>query len=371
MRRVRRRRLADLEFGQKFLFRGVAPVMDWRSRESRVSTTAVINRSTAAGAGDRRLRRSAGRLRLYTIVAAASFIAYILHRLTSGGISTAFAVIGLGACGWAWLVTRALFEPPTAREAWWPRIVVGAVAVSSGLAVLAPSGSTAERVADNVYALGGSASLLLAFVEPFNRYSRDMPASEKRFRLAFLTIYAGLVAASMLGLWAASGGPEDSARDNLIKIACAIVGLVAVVAAAGFRLGHPLTEPAPVRRAATAEDARLAERLTRLVQEEAIDSEPDLRIADLAARLGEPEYRVSQSISAALGFANFNRWINHHRIERARAALADPADNRPILVIAFDCGFGSIGPFNRAFRDQVGITPRAYRSATKASNAAA
>lgn len=355
-------RLADLEFGQKFLFRGVAPVMNWPSREDRMSTTVTIGRSTATGTGD---RRSTGRLRLYAAIAAGSFASYILHRLTSGGVSTGFAVFGLGACGWAWLLTRALFEPATVREAWWPRIVVGIVAVSSALAVLAPSGSVAERVADNIYALSGSAALLLTFVEPFNRYSRDMASGEKRFRLAFLGIYALLVAASMLGLWAASGSPEDALRDNLIKISCAVVGLGAAMAAVGFRLGHPLTEPVAVRRAPTTEDSRLAERLMRLLREEGIDREPDLRIADVAARLGEPEYRVSQCISAALEFPNFNRLINHHRIERARTALADPADERSILVIAFDCGFGSIGPFNRAFREQVGTTPRAYRSAAR------
>jgi AraC-like DNA-binding protein len=333
-----------------------------------MSTTATIGRSAATGTND---RRSTDRLRLYTAIAAASFVSYILHRLSTGEVSTAFAVVGLGACGWSWLVTRALFEPPTVREAWWPRIVVGIVAASSALAVLAPSGSTAERVSDNVYALSGSAALLLAFVEPFNRYSRDMPSGEKRFRLVFLTLYAVLVAASMLGLWAASGSPEDAVLDNLIKIGCAVVGLVAAMAAVGFRLTHPLIEPVATRRPPTAQDARLAERLMRLLRDEGIDSEPDLRIADVAARLGEPEYRVSQCISAALGFPNFNRLINHHRIERARAALADPTDGRSILVIAFDCGFGSIGPFNRAFRDQVGTTPRAYRSATKASNAAA
>ncbi len=107
--------------------------------------------------------------------------------------------------------------------------------------------------------------------------------------------------------------------------------------------------------------------MRELLQADAIDSEPDLRIGDVAARLGEPEYRVSQCISAALGFANFNRLINHHRVERAKARLADPTETGSILEIAFDCGFGSIGPFNRAFKDQVGSTPRAFRRAAARS----
>ncbi|WP_426039109.1 helix-turn-helix domain-containing protein [Brevundimonas sp. DC300-4] len=327
-------------------------------------TTTPFSSSTAMGASEQGPGRSPGRLRVYAAVAAGSFVSYILHRLTTGDVSTAFAVFGLGACGWAWLLTRALFDSST-RDAWWPRIVVLFVAVSAAVAVLAPSGGAASRVAGNLYAMSGSAALLLTFVEPFHLYRRDLPAGEKRFRLAFLGTYAVLVGASVLGLWASGDGPDDALRDNLIKAACAVVGLGAAMAAVWFRLRHPLAEPvvSPIRRATTEEDRRLADRLVRLLQTEAIDSAPDLRIGDVAARLGEPEYRVSQCISAALGFANFNRLINHHRVERAKARLADPAETGSILEIAFDCGFGSIGPFNRAFKDQVGTTPRAFRRA--------
>ena len=313
--------------------------------------------------------RSPNRLRAYAVIAAASFVSYILARVTDDGWATAFSAFGVGACGWAWLLTRALFDPAP-RDAWWARIVGLIVAIAGAAAVFAPDGGLTGRVADNVYAISGSATLLLTFVEPFNRYRPDLPSAEKRFRLAFLAVFTVLVAVSMPGFWASSGSAADAVRDDWIKGASALAGLITAGAAVAFRLRHPLPTGA-VRRAATSEDTALAARLTRLLKDEAIDREPELRIGDVAARLNEPEYRVSQCISAALGFANFNRWINHHRIERAREALADPEDDRPILVIAFDCGFGSIGPFNRAFREQVGTTPRAYRSATKASNAAA
>jgi AraC-like DNA-binding protein len=32
-----------------------------------------------------------------------------------------------------------------------------------------------------------------------------------------------------------------------------------------------------------------------------------------------------------------------------------------VASIAFDLGFGSLGPFNRAFRDETGLTPTEYR----------
>jgi AraC-like DNA-binding protein len=33
----------------------------------------------------------------------------------------------------------------------------------------------------------------------------------------------------------------------------------------------------------------------------------------------------------------------------------------PILTVALDAGFGSIGPFNRAFKAHTGLTPSEYR----------
>jgi AraC-like DNA-binding protein len=46
-----------------------------------------------------------------------------------------------------------------------------------------------------------------------------------------------------------------------------------------------------------------------------------------------------------------------------KSALADPTQKEvPILTIALDAGFGSLGPFNRAFRDVEGMTPSEYRA---------
>src|SRR5262249_27642144 len=56
-------------------------------------------------------------------------------------------------------------------------------------------------------------------------------------------------------------------------------------------------------------------------------------------------------------------FVNGYRISWAKAALADPANGRlPILTIAYDAGFASLAPFNRAFRAEVGQSPRDYRA---------
>jgi len=54
----------------------------------------------------------------------------------------------------------------------------------------------------------------------------------------------------------------------------------------------------------------------------------------------------------------------HQYILRARlreAALQILTRRQPILDLAFDCGFGDVSNFNRAFRAEFGMSPRAFR----------
>ncbi|NBW06639.1 MAG: AraC family transcriptional regulator [Caulobacteraceae bacterium] len=318
-------------------------------------------------AGTRGPWRAPGRLTAYGIAMAVSFACYAVGHVLNGAggpAGTLLDMVGLGACGWAWLIARALFDPAK-QDAWWPRIVVLVLVVSGALTVLTLP-TSARRIAENTYALTGSAALLLTFFEPFHRYRRDLSAVEKRFRLTFVVVYAALVAVSILAPHGSAVTAAEAYRLDLINSGCAMGGLVTGAAAIVWRLRHPLAEPMrPARRAPTAEDQDLAARILRLLREDRIHAEPNLKVADVAARLGQPEYRVSQCVTGVLGFENFNRMINHHRIEQAKAMLRDPA-RRPILDIAFDCGFGSVGPFNRAFKAEVGVTPRAFRASAVA-----
>jgi AraC-like DNA-binding protein len=89
-----------------------------------------------------------------------------------------------------------------------------------------------------------------------------------------------------------------------------------------------------------------------------------LTIARLAAQLDEQEYRLRRAINGTLGHRNFAAFLNGYRLAEVKAALADPAQRDvPIITIALDAGFGSLGPFNRAFRETEGMTPSEYRQA--------
>ena len=119
------------------------------------------------------------------------------------------------------------------------------------------------------------------------------------------------------------------------------------------------TSTADVR--AEAADRVLAGRLNELMADGAWRRE-GLTIGALAKELGEPEYRLRRLINQRLGHRNFADFVNGFRIEAAKARLGDPTEARTtVAAIAFDLGYGSLGPFNRAFRAATGATPTEWR----------
>jgi AraC-like DNA-binding protein len=303
-------------------------------------------------------------IHLYFALFSGSVALFCLRSLMggAGGLAADFLVIaGCATCGWSWLLTRALFQ----REAPafpWP---LGLVLVMIGLiAVLrwSPAGPM-QQMGGNVVELISSTALLLALVEPVLGLRRDMTIAERRFRLVFVGAYATIMGIGVIWL---SGAPEGSWAaqwSDQVKMACAVAGLLGAGLAVWYRGRHPLEDALKPRRAVTEEDRVLGERIRRLMTDERVYTQASLKVADLARRVGEAEYRVTQCITGALGFANFNQMVNQFRIEEARRMLSDPrCDHLPVLTIALDCGFGSIGPFNRAFKAQFETTPTAFRN---------
>ncbi|MGF6418919.1 AraC-like DNA-binding protein [Stenotrophomonas sp. AN71] len=135
----------------------------------------------------------------------------------------------------------------------------------------------------------------------------------------------------------------------------------------------PESAPASPDVAPAGDDARFADveaRLSQLMTEHQLYREPALTIGQLAKRSGYPEYLVSAVINRRFG-ENFWEYINRQRIEAAVAHLADGADTRTILDIAYACGFTSKSTFNAAFKRQLGETPSAFRKHPVREGAAA
>lgn len=122
--------------------------------------------------------------------------------------------------------------------------------------------------------------------------------------------------------------------------------------------------PAPSPSLPESGDELLLQRLHQLMEGQKLYREPDLSVGSLAQRVGVPEYLLRRLIHERLGHRNFAAFVNELRLREVAERLADAQlARRPILTLALEAGFGSIGPFNRAFRDRYGVTPTAYRAA--------
>ena len=86
-------------------------------------------------------------------------------------------------------------------------------------------------------------------------------------------------------------------------------------------------------------------------------------VKGLAEHLQVPEYRVRQSIVQTLGHHHFSAFVNSYRLDEVATRLRSPRDaGVAITTLALDAGFGSLGPFNRAFRERFGRTPTEFRA---------
>lgn len=83
-----------------------------------------------------------------------------------------------------------------------------------------------------------------------------------------------------------------------------------------------------------------------------------LKQSNVASALHISESYLSHVFSAKMEI-NFCRYLNILRTGEACRLLTE--GNNSITEIAYDCGFSSLRSFNRAFFDQMGMTPREYK----------
>lgn len=125
--------------------------------------------------------------------------------------------------------------------------------------------------------------------------------------------------------------------------------------------GKAALDPAPAPALDRAAKADL-ERLQNLMSRDEVWKEEGLTIASLALRAAMPETQLRRLINDCLGYRNFPSYVNAHRIAAAKSRLADPNGARvSISTIAYETGFASLGPFNRAFKEEAGVSPSEWR----------
>ncbi|MEO1475561.1 MAG: AraC family transcriptional regulator [Pseudomonadota bacterium] len=293
--------------------------------------------------------------------------------IDGGPVSALLVLLGGATCGWSWLFGRALFSPPSAYSPRWPLVIVGLLVATTAFLQLIGAGVTetglvadAVRMAANINDLASSTVLMLVLIEALGVNLAAFSDKERRFRVVFSATYAVMVAIAVLWVGGAGEGSLAARLGDDIRAFASLFAVLGATACLYYRERNPLPKvegkPRQKRVVPSDEEAALGDRILGLMRERAVFADPDLKVADLARQLNAQDYKVTRAITGPLGFSNFNQMVNHFRIERAKQMLRDPSfDDQSILSIAMECGFGSIGPFNRAFKSAVETTPGRFR----------
>ena len=117
-------------------------------------------------------------------------------------------------------------------------------------------------------------------------------------------------------------------------------------------------------RVGTAQDPRLLRRLLRAKDRMDQASHEEWPIARLASVSGVSEAHFARSFKQAFGLPP-HRYLLTRRIERATALLRDT--DLPIIEVAYETGWNSLGTFGRIFRDITGKSPGEFREADQAA----
>ena len=285
-----------------------------------------------------------------------------------------------------WLWARAAFDDDFVPRPWhgvlWTAVAVAQWLDASGITRSAALELAIERTLSLTF-LGLA---LLAVAQTLLTWRADLVEGRRRLRLVVLI---GASAQIVLNSYLSFLQQPSIPTFSMASVANAFVLFMLVGLSAwnlletGTRDGSillPATGDAASGARAMASDNRgkpaaiepvLLRRLEQLMTVERAYRREGLTIGTLAAELGVPEYRLRQLINEGLGHRNFNAFLNRYRIDEARGALADPAQEQvPILTIALDAGFQSVGPFNRAFKAATGLTPSEFRRQAELEQAA-
>jgi AraC-like DNA-binding protein len=271
------------------------------------------------------------------------------------GTARPFFVLGatLAPVAFCWAVLEILFDD--IRDKW----------VWLLLAALTAIAATFSRFIPELGLLRGLLVLLLylgLLVLAVKTGPDDLVEKRRRFRQWFVACMALLgVIISIVEI-----GFEDAALPAFIYPLQAITFLVlSIIFGLWFFTLSPEIWPASRESKlsnATLRDNPIVAKLMAVMDAGAWREE-GLTVGGLASQLGIPEHKLRATINQDLKFRNFSAFINGHRIAAAKRALDDPDQmGKTILEIAYDIGFSSLGPFNKAFRAQTGVSPREYRA---------
>ena len=278
-----------------------------------------------------------------------------------------------------WLFTRAAFDDFFRLAPW--HVLLWLALVICPVASLFGADFATSRPVEVALRVGPVALALLALAQTVKDWRGDLVEGRRKLRffiIAVVVLHSVISAAVDLSLGA------DRVPAGLHMLNAAALALIAAVVAVALLQADldgmfpaPAAAPAQPTTAPSRQeepldepvDSALLAELERLMTVERLYRQEGLTIGVLAAKLGLPERQLRRTINRGLGFRNFNEYLNRRRLADAKQALTDPSQAEvPILTIALDSGFQSLGPFNRAFKTDTGMTPTEFRRSMAGNN---
>ncbi len=282
--------------------------------------------------------------------------------------------LGAGATpGLFWLFARAWFNDERQVSIVSALLVGLSIVNTLVMQITFSSGGTVNLIAAGLFRAAMLGFAAAALWEVWRSREGDLVERRRRIRPVLVCVIAlYVIVIALVEVTGPRGMPPGSLKQ--VVASASLLGVFGMVAAL-LRMRQtdlfgaaPASAPAVKPTLGPQEDA-LAARLLALMEAEKPHRDETLSIARLAALLGEQEYRLRRTINGQLGHRNFSSFLNGYRLAEVKAALADPAQKEvPIITIALDAGFGSLGPFNRAFREAEDMTPSEFRARTLADS---
>ena len=143
-------------------------------------------------------------------------------------------------------------------------------------------------------------------------------------------------------------------------IVLGIVLLAVSLVAYKFYRSYKSHKPYECFEPSTPDNGDLMERITRLMEQEKLFLNPELKVADVAVALGTHSRTVSDCIKAAYD-CSFTQFINNYRVDYVKKLLTDHPDKK-IQEVYLAAGFASETSFFRTFKQITGMTPREWIS---------